>query len=279
MTIKIQPMNEQPQNLFPEAVRIGAMEIFGKQSIHPFLLKLLPAGTVDDVPLSDSCLSKMLHDNEAIALGGYRFAKRQSEFLTGRICAKLAIQDFLPSTKTYPPPLNLAKIEIVNTPNGRPTIRIHSSIIGRPKMDISIAHSGDYGVALAAQAKCGIDIQRQETTLLRVQKKYCSEDEYKLLETFSTDKTDNNMTTRLNILWAAKEAAKKALSYWEMPGFLDLKLRELRNFTNNIALSLNISPTTNNQMPKEVTVAANIFDEYALAICLAKEVNKDAGTT
>ncbi|MCP4340907.1 MAG: 4'-phosphopantetheinyl transferase superfamily protein, partial [Desulfobulbaceae bacterium] len=104
--------------------------------------------------------------------------------------------------------------------------------------------------------------------LLRVQKRYCSEAEYRLLETFATD---IDMTTRLNILWAAKEAAKKALSCWEMPGFLDLELRELKKSTNYIALSLHIPHTKSKHMVKEVTVVASIFDDYALAICLINE--------
>jgi phosphopantetheinyl transferase len=143
-------------------------------------------------------------------------------------------------------------------------------------MDISIAHSGDYGVALATESRCGIDLQRQDAALLRVQKKFCSETEYRLFETFSID---IDMTKRLNILWTAKEAAKKALSYWQMPGFLDLELRELKNSPNCIALSLHITHTKSKQMVKEVTVVASIFDEYALAICLINKVDKNARTT
>lgn len=272
-------MDKQPQNLFPAAIKKGAIEIFGEQSMRPVLLELLPATTVAKFPLTESHLGKILHSNEATILSGYRFAKRQSEYLTGRICAKMAVQRYLTPAGPHPTPLSLAEIEIANATNGRPMARIHSPIANTLKMDISIAHSGDYGVALAANSICGIDLQRQEATLLRVQKKYCSEDEYRLFETFSTDKTGISMPKRLNILWAAKEAAKKALSYWQMPGFLDLELRNITNCTNCISLSLHITRTKSKQMPKEVTVVANMFGEYALAICLTKEENKDAGTT
>jgi len=256
----------------------GVIEIFGKQTIQPVLLQLLAPTAVGVPPLSDSCSATMLHSDEAAILGGYKLAKRRSEYLTGRICAKMAIQGFLKHTRPHPAPPSLTKIEISNSVKGRPAAQIHTEKANTLKMDISIAHSGDYCVALAAESRCGIDLQRQEAALVRVQKRYCSEAEYRLLETFSTD---IDMTTRLNILWAAKEAAKKALSYWEMPGFLDLELRELRelkNSANCIALSLHLPHTKNKHMVKEVTVAASILDDYALAICLVNE-ERDAGTT
>ena len=269
-------MDKQLKNLFPAALRKGAIEIFGDQSMQPVLLGLLSATTNSEHPLPDSCSSKTLHPNEIDILSGYRFPKRRSEYLTGRICAKMAIQKFITLTKTHPRPLILPEIEITNTATRRPIVRIHGANTDVPKLDISIAHSGDFGVALASGSRCGIDLQRHEETLLRVKDKYCSEREHRLLETFLTD---NDMITRLNILWAAKEAAKKALSYWQMPGFLDLELQELKRFTNCITLSLRIPHAKSNQMPKEATVAAGMFGDYALAICLINEVHKDAGTT
>jgi phosphopantetheinyl transferase (holo-ACP synthase) len=269
-------MAKQPKNLFPAAIQNGVIEIFGKQTIQPVLLELLAPTAVGEPPLSDSCSATMLHSNEAAILSGYKLAKRRSEYLTGRICAKMAIQGFLKQTQPHTAPPILAKIEICNSANGRPKFLLHPKKTVTLTMDISIAHSGDYGVALATQSRCGIDLQRQDAALLRVQKKFCSETEYRLLE---TSPIDIDMTKRLNILWATKEAAKKALSYWEMPGFLDLELRELKNSTNYITLSLHITHTKSKQMVKEVTVAASIFDEYALAICLINKVDKNAGTT
>lgn len=271
-------MAKQLNNLFPAAMQNGVIEIIGEQTIQPVMLELLAPTAVGEPPLSDSYLATMLHTNEIAILSGYKFAKRRSEYLTGRICAKMAIQGFLKQTQAHAAPSNLAKIEICNSANGRPNFLLHSEKAVTLTMDISIAHSGDYCVALAAESRCGIDLQRQEAALVRVQKRYCSEAEYRLLENFTTD---IDMITRLNILWAAKEAAKKALSYWEMPGFLDLELRELRELkksTNGIALSLYITHTKSKHMLKEVTVAASILDNYALAICLVNE-ERDAGTT
>lgn len=268
-------MDKQPKNLFPATLQKSVIEIFGEQAMQPVLLRLLAPTTVGEASFSDSDSDRMLHTNELAILSGYKFPKRRSEYLTGRICAKIAVQGFLKLCKTHPVPPILPEIEIASSENGRPTAQIHSDKAVTLKMDISIAHSGDYGVALAAESRCGIDLQRQEAALLRVQKRYCSEAEYRLLETFSID---IDMTKRLNILWAAKEAAKKALSYWQMPGFLDLELRELKKSTTCFALSLHITHTKSKHMVKEVTVAASILDDYALAICLINE-ERDAGTT
>ena len=217
----------------------------------------------------------LLHPEETTIFNGYRLAKRRAEYLTGRICAKIAVQGFLTKSKTHPKALALPEIEITNAPNGRPLVRLDWQRRNTPRMDISISHSGDYGVAIAAGSRCGIDLQVQKTTLLRVQEKYCHETEYRLLE---TSLPNYGALTRQTILWAAKEAGKKALSHWQMPGFLDLQLRSLKYFPDYIALSLQINNTTNQQLPKEATVVAGLFGEYALAICLIPEELSNAGT-
>lgn len=185
----------------------------------------------------------------------------------------MAIQGLVQLAKTQPRPLKLPEIEIANTVTRRPIVRIHGANTNLPKLEISIAHSGDYGVALASESPCGIDLQQHQVTLLRVQEKYCSEKEHGLLNMFLKD---NDVVTRLNILWATKEAAKKALSHWQMPGFLDLELRQLQKiYTNCLVLSLRITNVKSRQMPKEVAVVASMFGDYALAICL---INKSTST-
>ncbi len=269
-------MEKQLKNLFPPSIRKGAIEIFGGQAMQPVLLGLLSAGTVAEQTQDDPSFCTLLHPNEVATLSGYKFPKRRSEYFTGRICAKMAIQGFLSSNKTLSKPLALSEIEVTNGENGRPNVHIHTAKADVLKIDISISHSGDYGVALAAESKCGIDLQRQEASLLRVQDRYCSEAEFKLLEGFLPDK---DTVTRLTILWAAKEAAKKALSHWQMPGFLDLELSKLKKFEDCMALSLHIAKTKIQQMPQETTVVAAMFGDYALAICLMNEEHGHAGTS
>jgi phosphopantetheinyl transferase (holo-ACP synthase) len=268
----IQPMHKMFTNLFPEAIKKGMIEIFGEQPMQPFLIDLLPAPMIP----AESVLA-LLHQNEAAALSGYRLPKRRSEYLTGRICAKLATQELLNLTTRPSTPQTLSAIEITKTENGRPKVCVHAPENYTLKMDISISHSGDYGAALAAAASyCGIDLQLRQDSLLKVKEKYCIEAEFKLLEAFSTD---IDTLTRLALLWAAKEAAKKALSHWQMPGFLDLEVEELQNFTNYTAFTLRITNIKNQTMPKQVTVIADTFNEYALAVCIMNKDHSNAGIT
>jgi phosphopantetheinyl transferase len=285
MINKIQHMTKQDKqlkNLFPEAMQKVAAEIFGEQSMQPVLLGLLAAptsATADLQPQADLSFRKMLHPKEAATLNGYKFPKRRSEYLTGRICAKMAIRELLNLTTGQSIFPILSEIEIARTENGRPDIVIHVSGANALKMEISISHSGDYGVAIAAESPCGVDLQLQQANLLRVQEKFCSEREYSLLEMFLTD---SDKIARLALLWAAKEAAKKALSYWQMPGFLDLEVQKLTNLSNCFGLSLRISPAKCRPMPEEVSVVAGMFGEsaqYALAICLINEEHSNAGIT
>jgi phosphopantetheinyl transferase (holo-ACP synthase) len=250
-------------NLFPTTLKEGAIEIFGEQSMQPVLIELLPAPISTTDPVID-----LLHQNEAGTLSGYKFSKRRSEYLTGRICAKIAVQEFFNLTATDSTPPLMSEIEIARMENERPKVYVHPLSNNTLKLDISISHSGNYGAALAAGSYCGIDIQLRQNSLLKVQEKYCSETEYRLLEAFLTD-TDE--LTRLALLWTAKEAAQKTLSHWQMPGFLDLEAWELQSFANYSAFTLRITNIKSQLMPQHVTVVAGMFGDYALAICLISE--------
>lgn len=260
-------MNIQLTNLFPQAVKKGAIELFGEQSLQPVLLRLVPADTATGHDTAVSNIPELLHPKEKTILSGYRLAKRRAEYLTGRICAKKAAHIFLTKSSALPEPLRMPDIEIATTTIGRPNVYLHRP--HRPfRMDISISHSGDYGAALAAESRCGIDLQMQKTTLLQVQEKYCSNAEYRLLE---TSLADYGTLPRLTVLWAAKEAGKKALSYWQMPGFLDLQLWKLKRYPDYITITMRVTNIKNHLLPNQITVVAGMFGDYALAICLVRE--------
>lgn len=271
-------MDKRLNNLFPAPIAQGAIKIFGDQAMQPVLLGLLaaPAPAADSQADAEPPFHNLLHPREAALLSGYRFTKRRSEYLTGRICAKMAIQGFLQLSKTVALPLKPGDIEIVSTISGRPDVRVHAAHTGALKMDISISHSGEYGVALATGSRCGIDLQLRQASLLRVQEKYCGADEDKVLAAFLPD---HDTLSRLALLWSAKEAAKKALSYWKMPGFLDLQVIKLKSLRDAVVFCLRFRPAGHRHMPKEVHVVAGLFGDYALAICLVNEDRSHAGTT
>ncbi|GAB6191180.1 4'-phosphopantetheinyl transferase superfamily protein [Desulfocastanea catecholica] len=278
MNLTIHAIDKQLNNLFPATITQGAIDIFGNQAMQPVLLRLLaapaPAAGSPQVD-ADVPFRHLLHPKEAALLSGYRFTKRRSEYLTGRICAKMAIQSFLQQSTTPALVLKSGDIEIASTVSGRPDVRVHAAHAEPLKMDISISHSGDYGVALVTGSTCGIDLQLRQAGLVRVQEKYCAVDEHKVLAAFLPN---HEPLTRLALLWTAKEAAKKALSYWQMVGFLDLQVTELKNLRDAVVFCLRIRPEGNRHMPEEVCVVAGLFGDYALAICLVNEDRNHAGT-
>ena len=268
-------MDTQLKNLFPKAVKKGAIEIFGEQTIQPVLLRLIPADTAAGPSNTFADISELLHPKEKATLGSYRFTKRRTEYLTGRICAKKAVHYFLSESSKYPGSLLPAEIEIDSTNLGRPKIHLPWPKANTLKIDISISHSGDYGAALAAESKCGLDLQLQKSALLQVREKFCTTSEFSLLEKYLVNR---DALARLTILWAAKEAGKKALSSWQMPGFLDLQLYELTRYPGYVSVSLHMSNRKHEQIPDQLTVVASMFGDYALAICLIREENGNART-
>lgn len=258
-------MDAQHKNLFPATLKMGMIAIFGEQSVQPVLLRLIDADTD----------TGLLHPKEHAVLSGYRLAKRRTEYLTGRICAKRAVHAFLqePGISSVPPPA-LAEIEIARSTDGRPSAHLPDTHGNPVRLDLSISHSGDYGAALTAQSPCGIDLQIQKNTLLQVQEKYCTEAETRLL---AEPLANCEPLSRLTLLWAAKEAAKKALSYWQMPGFLDLQLCGLKKYSDYCTVTLQTSNSKNSQLPEQITVVAEMFGDYGLAVCLVREEGGDAG--
>ncbi|MFH0785339.1 MAG: 4'-phosphopantetheinyl transferase superfamily protein [Pseudomonadota bacterium] len=252
-------------DLFPAELKQAATILFERSALA---VTLLEQPAVDEVPI---CLppsfaheSTLLHPQEILKFASYRLAKRRAEFLTGRICAKLAIKSFLDSGNLNPPP-PLDKIEIANDPFGRPIINLHDLTDWLPP-EISITHGGKYAAALATDSPCGIDVQQQRDNLLRVREKYCSLSELQLL-----GKILPNLTTLscLAMLWTAKEAAKKALSSLQMPGFLELELMQLANDSPNCySLTMAVMVRDNSRMPQIVRVLATPFADYGLAICI-----------
>jgi 4'-phosphopantetheinyl transferase EntD len=80
---------------------------------------------------------------------------------------------------------------------------------------------------------------------------------------------------RLTLIWTAKEAAKKALSHSRMPGFLELILTEAEPHTGGWLVTFLVSSREYTRYPATVTVAAELYAGYGLALCLTGE-NIDA---
>jgi 4'-phosphopantetheinyl transferase len=207
---------------------------------------------------------QFLSEQELERYQKYRLPKRRLEFLGGRICAKLALGRHRPEL-VLPP----QQIEIVSAPNGQPLLSL-PPVAPPDHLHLSISHGGELVGAVVADNHCGLDLQPIRDNLVRVREKYCLPEEERLLQ-ISLAALDEQR--RLGLLWTAKEAAKKALSYRRMYGFLELELTALRPLAGNcFAVSLDIAADKRGGNLSDLLVAAAIIDGYGVALCF---VNKD----
>ena len=258
-------METLQKDLFPSCLKQATTALWDRSTPSAILLKQPPAGAIPDC-LSIFCspVPSLLHANEIVRLGNYRLNKRRTEFLTGRISAKMALKNFWAS-EGLGLPAPLCHIEITNDATGRPIV-CPDCLKDLPAPEISITHGGEYAASLVAESPCGIDVQQQRDNLLRVREKYCSLAELQLLAELLPDMAP---LSRLLLLWTAKEAAKKALSYRQMPGFLELELMPpTQSLPECHSFTLAVRVRDNVRLPEFVTVLATTFADYGLAICI-----------
>jgi len=151
---------------------------------------------------------------------GYRFQKRQLEWLGGRWAAKHAAATL--RVETGP-----EDWEVGTGPDGRPFFR--PTRWGKPELELSISHSHGLAAALVvAGYPCGLDLQRVTDTVLRVREKFCHESELELLSCLG--KNPESALQSLTMLWTAKEALRKGLGGHPLTGFLSMRLTTLDRF-------------------------------------------------
>jgi phosphopantetheinyl transferase len=243
------------------AARIKA--VISKPCSVPVLLDM--SALEADVHLNETLLKSWLSEEERQHLHRFTLAKRRKEWLAGRICAKAAINDyFLTYGKGWNlPPWN--EVTITNSESGRPCAILAGGerLPGGP--DISISHSGDLALAFASQTCCGVDIQKTSRTLIRVKERFSTDREEQLV---ASNVRKNDPLMPLGLLWAAKEAAKKALSGTGMPGFLDLVLTDIEKIGEEELLFLFKRSPHRDNAPSEVRVASICYQIYSLGICI-----------
>ncbi len=211
----------------------------------------------------DNPCTAWLSPNEVERLQSFKFPKRQREWLAGRMCAKAVLLKYYECYQSHLQPLAKTSLHITNLDSGRPDFIYDHPPGLADKPSISISHSSDYAVSFAAALECGIDIQEVTDGILRVKDRFCHQNEERLL---CFDKVANNQKENLTLLWAAKEAAQKALSSPQMPGFLDLKLEDVQDMGKNQLLTLRHEKQgTFHHM---IRVVAGFFKDYAIAISI-----------
>lgn len=206
----------------------------------------------------------ILTNFEQKQLKQYSYPKRQNEWIAGRIAAKMATRKLLENKNQE---LELNKVAIKNRDDGRPFVGLPEEL--ETRLDLSISHSKEYGIAIASKDACGIDIQMKSNTLERVENRFCDKDEFKILK----DNDNKAKLILLTKLWAAKEAAKKAASICHiMLGFNELKLLSITQ-KGNIGLFNLESRRPIANMPKTYQVSVKYFEEYALAVCTVGNIS------
>jgi len=202
-----------------------------------------------------------LSETEKLPFTRYAFAKRRREWLSGRICAKQAAMQYIARHTTTP--LDAHDLAIGSGQDGRPYLISHHSAIVCGDIDISISHSHDFAVAIAAKNYCGIDLQYLNNTLFKVKNRFCSDFESLILDGFPGAER-----RLLGLLWVAKEAVRKCLSNSRLVGFRELEL--IRMSVENDIYTLWFSPALAGIRLSNISsieVVAHTVGPYALGLC------------
>lgn len=136
--------------------------------------------------------------------GRLTLGRRRAAWLAGRLAAKTALSNLLPS----PPPL--AHIEILPAPGGEPVV---SGTARHAGLDVSISHSRSVAAALAFERRrtgaIGIDIEVCDQSIDPALLGFAfSDEEIDAVEPAGGGGDGRRRTLRL---WTAKEAALKAV--------------------------------------------------------------------
>lgn len=214
--------------LLPESLSITISKIFAQTRLKATMLDLDQLCTLLHNGEEKSICEKWLHRNEEEKLHTLHYEKRHLEWLGGRICAKAASLRYLlgsHSDQSKQAAIHAPLLQIMPSASGRPFLDGKALPQDLSMPHISISHSKKYAMAVAATSHCGIDIQADSKALARVKDRFCSREEEELL---GRELKQLLFPQHLTLLWAAKEAVKKATTLESMPGFLDLMLTHIQ---------------------------------------------------
>jgi acyl transferase domain-containing protein/NAD(P)H-dependent flavin oxidoreductase YrpB (nitropropane dioxygenase family)/NAD(P)-dependent dehydrogenase (short-subunit alcohol dehydrogenase family)/4'-phosphopantetheinyl transferase EntD/acyl carrier protein len=147
-------------------------------------------------------LSDQLTEKEIEHYHHLSHPKRRLEWLAGRIAAKGAVRMYLDKRAPF-----AREIEIQNLPDHSPCVvlSIKGDVLSLPH--ISISHSRDIAVAVAAATPgVGIDVEELSDSILEIADEFCSQEERECVIACS----GRPRMTALALLWAMKESSRKA---------------------------------------------------------------------
>jgi len=254
-------------NIFPKTLLGMAKQIFPRHRLQPVMLPIIsPQDYLRQEKLTPA-ERHILSDEDMAKAQRFSITKRQEEWLTARLSAKMAILQYHATFSSSLPSLYPKKITITNDQTGRPGFTGELTPELR-NTDLSISHGAGFGLALIADSRCGIDIQEPRDQIARVRDKFCTPEEEELLRQPFNELPE---LQHLTLLWTAKEAAKKALSHDRMPGFTELILTDLEPHVTGWAIQFLVSSRQYQGYPTTITAIAELYEQYSLALCLSGE--------
>lgn len=258
------------RNIFPKTVSDALDNSRPGVHLSASVINLIDFGSTAPLRL-DAEIQPFLLPEDICKAGEYRLLKRRNEFLSGRLSARLALQEYLAHLPYQDPGKCRRDLRIVPRGDHRPEVHGLPDSFGAAT-DLSISHSNSCAGALVANVPCGIDLQHITKTLSRVQERFCSTAEAEMLSARLPDWPELH---RLVILWSAKEAAQKAYSHsHKMPGFRELTAACFPVIAGTIVqIQFNIATT---EIQEQCMVVATILNDNGLAVCLLPRERVDA---
>ena len=156
---------------------------------------------------NNGTISIWLSKEEQEYIGRFRFPKRHQEWLSGRIAAKAAL---LRGGNYLEGNFSPGEITVLGDEHGRPVLMQPQCV---PMPQLSISHSGRYGVAMVSLQACGVDIQQIESRIANLGDHIGTEQEI----TMAAELVSGSLVEGLTLLWTVKEAVKKCCLH-DRPG-------------------------------------------------------------
>lgn len=184
----------------------------------------------------------------------FKYIKRQIEWLGGRLAAKKAVLR-LEGQETSSSAMR--QWVLLTDKHGKPFFENTEP----NRFDLSISHSHDLALAMATKkGRCGLDIQKISPATIRVKEKFCSQSEQQIITRLTLPVADP--AGGLTLLWAAKEALRKARGGHPLTGFTAMQLTEVLPSADQCRLFTIMVGNERYQLP------TFFHDDYAIAWCI-----------
>lgn len=168
-----------------------------------------------------------LSDQEWPIFLGFRVHKRRLEWLAGRIASKKAFLSGVPSDLD---PASYRRLCVLNDAMRAPYFQDH------PQRCLSLSHSHDYAIAVVANFRIGIDLEKVEPRHAALVKYFCCAEEQDLIHQMNRSHLLRNI--KVTELWTRKEALAKFLRIGGSLNFKRLNVLQdvVQTSTNSLEL-------------------------------------------